>query len=123
MGANTLEEKASLEENLVLIGATNYAYVSSLSEFIEDKKAVWSSWNFRIRDEWRKAILNRLKSQGKFPIFFYLSKKRGGSGKVECIGVIDDIRMSNTAISSPDPSLTPEDEKDLPTGPQKAEYS
>lgn len=115
MSATEVKGKISQEEWLVLIGATNYDYVSSLTEFIKDKKAVWSSWNFRIREKWRRAVLDRLKSQGKFPILFYLSKKMGGTGKVEFVGVFDDIKISDSPIKSPDPSLTNEWENEYPT--------
>ena len=108
-------ETSSLEEALVLIGSTRFEYVAGLLEFMKDKKAVWSGWSFRIRQEWRKTILDKLKSQGKFPLLFYMSKKRGGSGKVEFVAVFNDIQMSDTPAASPDLSLTTEYEKDSPT--------
>ena len=103
------------EEALVLIGSTNYSYVESLRSFIENRKSVWSAWSFRIREKWRDIILSRLKTQGKFGIFFYLSKSMGGSGKVEFVGAIDDIRVSDTPIKTPNPDLTNVGEEVFPT--------
>lgn len=105
----------SQKEALVLIGSTHVGYVSSLLDFVKKRKAVWTAWDFRVRSEWRKAILDRLKSQGKFPMFFYLSKKKGGTGKVGFVGVFDDVRISDVPIKSPDLSLTTEDEREFPT--------
>ena len=110
-----LDKEASQEEALVLIGSTQYPYIESLIDFIRNKKFVWTAWSFRIREKWRNTILNRLKAQGKFPIFFYLSKSMGGSGKVEFVGSISDILISDTPVETPDPNLTPEDEKTYPT--------
>lgn len=104
-----------LKENLALVGSTNYDYVESLRAFIKNKQFVWSSWNFRIREEWRETILDRVKTHGKFPVFFYLSKRMGGSGTVEFVGVISDIRMGDVPAKSPDPDLTNTGEENLPT--------
>lgn len=112
---NETEETVTQEEALVLIGSTRSSYIDSLQDFLKDKKAIWSAWDFRIRKKWRRAIQNRLKSQTKFPMFLYMSKKRGGSGKVEFIGLFDDIRMSDVPIKSPYPSLTDKWERELPT--------
>jgi len=109
------KKKTSTEEALVLIGSTDVEYAAGLLDFMKDKKAVWSGWSFRIRQKWQKAILDRLKLQGKFPILFYMSKKRGGSGKVECVATFNDIKMGDTPIASPDLSLTTEYERDCPT--------
>lgn len=108
-------KETATQDWLVLIGSTRYRYIDSLLSFLKDNKAIWSAWDFRIRKEWREAIRSRLKSQKKFPVLFYMSKKMGGSGKVEFAGVFDDIRMSDVPIKSPDPSLTDEWERDLPT--------
>lgn len=103
-----MTQQEQLKENLVLVGSTNYEYVESLRAFIQNKQFVWSSWNFRIREEWRNVISERVKSNGKFPIFFYLSKKMGGSGLVEFVGVVSDIRMSDTPTKPQTPiSQTP----------------
>jgi len=110
-----MSQQEQLKENLVLIGSTNYDYVESLRAFIQNKKFVWSSWNFRIREEWRNAISERIKTNGKFPIFFYLSKKLGGSGTVEFVGVVSDIIISDIPIKTPDPDFTNVGEEDLPT--------
>ena len=108
-------KKTPQEEELILIGSTHYPYIESLNNFIQNKKFVWSAWSFRIREEWRNAILNRLKTQGKFPILFYLSKRRGGSGKIEFVGLISDILISDTPVETPNPDLTTEYEKTFPT--------
>lgn len=108
-------QREQLRENLVLIGSTNYDYVESLRAFIQNKQFVWSSWNFRIREEWREIILERIKTHGKFPILFYLSKRMGGSGLVEYVGVVSDIRMSDMPTKTPDPEFTNPGEEDLPT--------
>jgi len=110
-----VSDKETSQEALVLIGSTNYSYIGSLIDFIQNKKFVWSAWSFRIREEWRNAILNRLKTQGKFSIFFYLSKSMGGSGKVEFVGVISDILISDAPVKTPNPDLTAEYEKTFPT--------
>jgi len=109
----TLQEQ--LNENLVLVGATNYDYVESLRVFIQNRQFVWSSWSFRIREQWRNVIAERVKANGKFPVFFYLSKKRGGSGTVEFVGVVSDIRMSDAPTKTPDPDFTNPGEEDFPT--------
>ena len=109
------KEIVTQEEALVLIGSTRQNYIDSLLNFLKDNKAIWSAWDFRIRKKWRKAIRNRLKSQIKFPVLFYMSKKRGGSGKIEFVGVFDDIVMSDAPIKSPDPSLTDQWEREYPT--------
>lgn len=104
-----------MKENLVLIGSTSYDYVESLKAFVQNKGSVWTSWNFRIRNEWRNAISDRIKKDGKFPVFFYLSKKLGGSGTVENVALVSDIRMGDTPIPTPDKDLTNTGEEDLPT--------
>lgn len=110
-----MTQQEQLKENLVLIGSTNYDYVESLRAFIQNKQFVWSSWSFRIREEWRAIILERIESSGKFPILFYLSKKRGGSGLVEFVGVVSDIRISDVPAKTPDPEFTNPGEEDFPT--------
>lgn len=105
----------SQDEYLVLIGSTNYDYVAKLQSYIQNQKVVWSAWDFRIREQWRNAILGRLKTQGKFPIFFYMSKNLGGTGEVEYVGVISDILIGDTPSKTPNPDLTPEDELHFPT--------
>ena len=104
-----------MEKTLVLVGSTNNDYVDSLRAFIENKNSVWTAWTFRIRSEWRNEILNRLKNDGEFPIYFYLSKKRGGSGKVEYVALVNEIRISDAPIASPDAELTNTGEEAFPT--------
>lgn len=104
-----------LKENLVLVGSTNYDYIESLRTFLANKKFVWSSWNFRIRKEWREIITDRVRVNEGFPIFFYLSKKMGGSGTVEFTGVINDIQISDEPTKSPNIDFTNTGEEDLPT--------
>lgn len=104
-----------MEKTLVLIGSTDNDYVDSLKAFIENGKSVWTAWSFRIRTEWRNVISNRIKNEGDFPLYFYLSKKRGGSGKVEHIALVNEMRMSDTPITSPDPELTNTGEEAFPT--------
>ncbi|MEM3698179.1 MAG: endonuclease NucS [Candidatus Bathyarchaeia archaeon] len=104
-----------LEDSLVLVGSTRYDYVESLRAFIQNKGFVWSSWNFRIREQWRETILKRIKTKGKFPIFFYMSKKKGGSGLVEYVGSVSEIRMVDIPTKTPDPSFTNPGEEDFPT--------
>ena len=103
------------EESLVLIGSTNYDYAESLRAFLEHNEFVWTAWSFRIREEWRNTILHRLKIKGEFPIFFYLSKRRGGSGKLEYIGIFNEILISDTPVKTPDPNLTNEWEIEYPS--------
>jgi len=103
------------EDSLVLIGSTNYEYVTSLESFIQNRDFVWSAWSFRIREEWRNTILNRLKTDGKFPIFFYLAKGRGGSGTVENVAIVSDILISDTPVKTPDPDNTNIGEEEYPT--------
>lgn len=110
-----LDQQRQLKENLVLIGSTNYDYVESLRAFIKNKGPVWSSWDFRIRNEWRGAISDRIKADGKFPLLFYLSKKLGGSGTIEDVALVCDIRMGDTPISTPDKDSTNIGEEDYPT--------
>jgi len=104
-----------LGDNLVLVGSTHYDYVESLRTFIQNKGFVWSSWNFRIREQWRETILKCIKSHGKFPIYFYMSKKKGGSGLVEYLGFVSEIRISDTPIKTPNPDFTNPGEEDFPT--------
>lgn len=104
-----------LQDSLVLIGCTNNDYVDSLKAFIQSKQSVWTAWNFRVRNEWRNVILNRIRTEQRFPLYFYLSKKLGGSGTVESVALVSDIRMSDTPIASPDPGLTNTGEEDYPT--------
>ena len=99
----------------MLIGSTFEGYINELLEEMEEKGVVWSAWDFRIRNEWRNAINGKLKSIGKFPLFLYLSKRMGGSGKVEFVAVFSEIIMSDEPTKSPDPSLTSEREKRFPT--------
>jgi len=101
-----------LQEKLVLVGSTNRTYVEELRDFIQDKGFVWSSWDFRIREEWRQAILDRIKTQGEFPVYFYMSKKMGGKGLVEFVGIASDIRSSDVPIETPDPKFTNPGEED-----------
>lgn len=110
-----LDQQRQLKENLVLIGSTNYDYVESLRAFIKNKGPVWSSWDFRIRSEWRGAISDRIKADGKFPLLFYLSKKLGGSGTIEDVASVCDIRMGDTPIPTPDKDSTNIGEEDYPT--------
>ena len=56
-----MDQQTKLRENLVLIGSTNYDYVESLKAFIQNKGPVWSSWNFKIRNEWRSVISDRIR--------------------------------------------------------------
>lgn len=108
-------QAGQLGDNLVLVGSTNYDYVESLRTFIQNKGFVWSSWSFRIREQWREAILKCLKTQGKFPIYFYMSKKMGGSGLVEYVGFVSEICLSDTPRKTPDPDYTNPVEVDFPT--------
>lgn len=110
-----LAQQEQLKENLVLVGSTNYDYVRSLRAFIQNRQFVWSSWDFRIRDKWREAISDRIKTSGKFPVFFYLSKKLGGSGMVEYLAQVIDIRMGDTPTPTPDRDLTNPGEENLPS--------
>lgn len=111
-----LDRKSQLKENLVLIGSTNYDYVESLRAFIKNKgQPVWTSWNFRIRNEWRSTISDRIKADGKFPLLFYLSKKMGGSGTIEDVGLVCDIRMGDTPIPTPDKDFTNAGEENYPS--------
>jgi hypothetical protein len=103
------------QDSLVLIGSTNNDYVDSLKAFIQNKQSVWTAWNFRVRNEWRNVILNRIRTEQRFSLYFYLSKKLGGSGTVESVALVSDIRMSDTPIASPDPDLTNTGEEDYPT--------
>lgn len=103
-----------IEDSLVLVGATDIDYAESLKSFIENKQFVWSAWNFKIRPEWREIILNRLKRLGKFPLYFYLSKKRGGIGAVGYLAIFSEIRMSEMPIPSPDKAFTNPGEEDFP---------
>jgi hypothetical protein len=108
-------QRERLGDNLVLIGSTHYDYVESLRTFIKNKGFVWSSWNFRIREPWRETILDRIKTQGKFPIYFYMSKKKGGSGLVEYVGFVSEIRMGDIPTKTPDLEFTNLGEEDFPT--------
>jgi hypothetical protein len=110
-----LDQQTKLGENLVLIGSTNYDYVESLKASIQNKGPVWSSWNFRIRNQWRSVIYDRIKTDGRFPLFFYLSKKLGGSGTIEDVAVVCDIRISDTPIPTPDRDSTNTGEENLPS--------
>ena len=104
-----------MEKVLVLIGSTNNDYVDSLRASIENNKSVWTAWNFKIRSEWRNVISSRIKNDGKFPVYFYLSKKMGGSGTIEYIALVNEIRMSDSPIASPNPELTNIGEEAYPT--------
>jgi len=104
-----------LQEKLVLIGSTNYEYIEELRTFIQNKGFVWSSWNFRIREQWRQAILDRIKTQEEFPVYFYMSKRMGGSGLVEFVGIVSEIHISNMPIKTPDPDFTNPGEENYPT--------
>ena len=103
------------EESLVLVGSTGYDYVSTLESFIENRNFVWSAWSFKIREKWRETILNRLREQGKFPFFFYLSKSRGGSGTIENVAIVREVLISDTPTTSPDPEYTNIGEENFPT--------
>jgi len=103
------------EDSLVLIGSTNYEYVTSLENFIQNRDFVWSAWSFRIREAWRNTILNRIKTNEKFPIFFYLAKSMGGSGTVENVAIVSDILISDTPVKTPDPDNTNIGEEEYPT--------
>jgi len=89
--------------------------VESLRNFIKNKGAVWTSWNFKIRNEWRSTIIDRIRKDGKFPLLFYLSKKLGGSGTIEDIALVCDVRMGDVPIPSPDKDFTNTGEEDLPS--------
>lgn len=104
-----------MEKVLVLVGSTNNDYVDSLRAFIENRKSVWTAWNFKIRNEWRNVISSRIRNDGEFPVYFYLSNKMGGSGTIENIAIVNEIRMSDTPIASPDPELTNTGEEAYPT--------
>jgi len=105
----------TMEKELVLVGSTRYDYVDSLRAAIENMNAVWTGWNFKIRNEWRNVISERIKTDGQFPVYFYLSKIKGGSGFVEYVATATEIRMSDVPIPSPDPKLTNPSEEDFPT--------
>jgi len=102
--------KKKRSRKLALIGATGEEYFENLRNFILQKKQVWSAWSFKIRDD----KLRKLKNQEKFALYFHHIKSRGGSGKVEYVGYVDDFKTSDAGIKSPYPSLTPENEKNLP---------
>ena len=110
-----MTQQEQIDEDLVLVGATNYDYAESLRTFIQNKQFVWSAWSFKIREEWRQTISERLKQKGKFPMFFYLSKKRGGNGLVSYIAAFSEIRMNDTPIPSPDKNFTNIGEEEFPT--------
>ena len=110
-----MDRESQLKENLVLIGSTSYDYVESLRNFIKNKGAVWTSWNFKIRNEWRSTIIDRIRKDGKFPLLFYLSKKLGGSGTIENTALVCDVRMGDVPIPSPDKDFTNTGEEDLPS--------
>jgi len=110
-----VEGREQFKENLVLVGSSDYDYVESLRAFIRNKQSVWSSWNFRIREEWRSTISDRIKSHGKFPLFFYLSKKLGGSGTIEFVGLVSDIVMSDTPAETPAREFTRPGEENFPS--------
>lgn len=109
------QTQEQFEEDLVLVGCTNIDYAESLRAFIQNKQFVWSGWNFKIREEWRKTISDRIKAVGKFPFYFYLSKKLGGNGAVDYLAVFSEIRMSDTPIPSPDKEFTNPGEEEFPT--------
>ncbi len=104
-----------MEKSLVLVGSTNNDYVDSLRGTIENKGSVWTAWNFKIRNEWRNVIAQRIKDDGEFPLYLYLSKIKGGSGTVEYVATTKEIRMSDVPIPSPDIDLTNPGEEDAPT--------
>jgi len=108
-------QREQIRDNLVLVGSTRYDYVESLRAFIQNKGFVWSSWNFRIREQWRETILEHIKTHRKFPIYFYMSKKKGGSGLVEYVGFVSEIRVSDIPTKTPDPDFTNPGEEDFPT--------
>ncbi len=106
--------KKRQEDSLFLVGSTNYEYVTSLESFIQNRGFVWSAWSFRIRDEWRNTILNRIKTYGKFSIGFYLGKGRGGSGTVENVAFVSEILISDIPVKTPDPDNTNIGEEEYP---------
>jgi hypothetical protein len=104
-----------MEKVLVLVGSTDNDYVDSLRVSLENMKSVWTAWNFKVRSEWRNVISDRIKNDGELPFYFYLSKKKGGSGTVEYVALVNEIRISDTPIASPDPELTNPGEEAFPT--------
>jgi len=97
---------------LVLVGATNQKYTNKVKEFLENKDFLWTGWTFKIRERWRNYIKKKL-TQGPMPLYLYLSKSRGGSGKVEYILWFEDIKVGDAPIPSPDPIHTLDEERDF----------
>lgn len=102
--------KKTRDERIALVGATGEKYFESLRNFILRKRQVWSAWNFKIRED----KLQKLKNQKEFLFYFHHIIDRGGSGKVEYVGYVDNFKSSDTGIKSPYPNLTPEGERNFP---------
>jgi len=98
------------EEKIALVGATGERYFETLRNFILRKGQVWSAWNFKIRED----KLQKLKNQKEFLFYFHHIISRGGSGKIEYVGCVDNFKSSDTGTKSPYPALTPEDERKFP---------
>ncbi|MCS4541839.1 MAG: hypothetical protein HY929_05920 [Euryarchaeota archaeon] len=101
------------ELKLVLIGACNPEYPINCQNFIEKNKAVWSFWNFRIRDEWQSVLKERIATEGKFPLYLYMF---GESGKIEYLAEVIDFETSHDNLDAPDAPLTMKEELDAIKG-------
>ena len=56
--------------------------------------AVYTDWTFRTRDHEIKLLENQIKADGKFKLFFYEPKSRGGDMKVRLIGYVSAFTTS-----------------------------
>ena len=95
---------------LALIGATGAEYIAELLEFLNLKGKVWSGWTFRIKDKDCKQLNEQLAEYGAFRVYLHHIKSRGGSGKIEFIGLVDKYVTNRGKVDSPEPNFTRKDE-------------
>lgn len=98
-------------KRIALIGACSAEWVEKILEpFFRRAGCVWVNWTFPITDM-QSTLTEQLAKHGFFRLYFYLSKKRGGEGFVEYVGLIDSFQSTGRRLPTPDPSLTPEPDK------------
>jgi len=108
-----------VERKLALIGAVNNKgrernYEICLLEKMEEHGHTWTGWTFSIKEDKRKILEEYISKGEHFNLYFYMSKRGGGSGLVEYRLRIDDFRYAANGMTAPDPEICCKDDLNRP---------
>jgi hypothetical protein len=111
-----LERKENVVRKLALIGALGnkgreQSYQDAIANEIKEHNRTWSSWFFGMKEEKRQILEDYVQRGEQFNLYFYMSKRGGGSGLVEYRLQIDDFKYSSDKMAAPDPEICSKGEK------------